>query len=86
MSEERKKLYKSVEDEHRRIIASRMEKLVTEKLHTSQPPDKSNSQENTDNRISSFLNHDKTLEVRQHTVWIKKIKENEVLAVKRHLF
>ena len=73
MSEERKKLYKSVEDEHRRIIASRMEKLVTEKLHTS-PADKSNSQENIDNRISSFLNHDKTLEVRQHTVWIKKSK------------
>ena len=73
MSEERKQLYKSVEDEHRRIIASRMEKLVTEKLHTS-PPDKSNWQENIDNRGSSFLNHDKTLEVRQHTVWIKKSK------------
>ena len=67
MSEERKKLYKSVEDEHRRIMASRMEKLVTEKLHASPPPDKCNSQENTDNRVSSFLNHDKTLEVRAHT-------------------
>ena len=84
MSEERKKLYKSVEDEHRRIIASRMEKLVTEKLHTS-PPDKSNSQENIDNRVSSFLNHDKTLEVRAHSLE-HKVKENEVLAVKRHLF
>ena len=51
-----------------------MEKLVTEKLHASPPPDKCNSQENTDNRISSFLNHDKTLEVRQHTVWITKSK------------